>query len=211
MIQEVVEQIESTARDVMTSNLHTSMPAVIKAIDEEKGLVDLKPSGSYYINGLEMEYPLIPSVPLVLDIGENVAAVSPIKVGDNVMMVCAEQSISKWLTETDKDQMDERFELQNAMAVPGLQKKASELQKEANADEAYIVVNGEHQKVKIYKDKIEITSADVKILVQNGEITITGTNNISMSGNVSIEGNLDVGGNITCGGDFPCRSTQEGE
>lgn len=206
MIQEVVEQIESTARDVMTSNLHTSMPATIEAIDEEKGLVDLKPSGSYYVNGLEMEYPLIPSVPLVLNVGASCSAVSPIKVGDNVMMVCAEQSISKWLTETDKDQMDERFELQNAMAVPGLQKKASEMQKEANADDAYIIANGDGQKVKVFKDHIEITSQNSKISLQNEEIIITGTNTTSIAGNLSITGNLDVSGNITCGGDFPCRA-----
>lgn len=206
MIQEVVEQIESTARDVMASNLHTSMPATIEAIDEEKGLVDLKPSGSYYVNGLEMEYPLIPAVPLVLNVGESCAAVSPIKVGDNVMMVCAEQSISKWLTETDKDQMDERFELQNAMAVPGLQKKASEMQKEANADDAYIISNGEGQKVKIYKDKITITSGDCVISVIGGEITIAGSSHTSLDGNLSIKGNLDVSGNISCGGGFPCRA-----
>lgn len=206
MIQEVVEQIESTARDVMTSNLHTSMPAQIVAIDEEKGLVDLKPSGSYYVNGLEMEYPLIPAVPLVLNVGESCAAVSPIKVGDNVMMVCAEQSISSWLTETDRDQMDERFELQNAMAVPGLQKKASEIQKEANEDNAFIIANGAEQKVKVYEDHIEITSGECVISVQGGEISITGSTNTSIDGNVSIKGNLDVSGDISCGGDFPCHA-----
>lgn len=206
MIQEVVEQIESTARDVMTSNLHTSMPAIIEKIDLEKGLVDLKPSGSYYVNGLEMEYPLIPSVPMVLNIGEKCAAVSPIRVGDNVMMVCAEQSISSWLTETDRDQMDERFELQNAMAVPGLQKKASEIQKEANEDNAYIIANGDGQRVKVYEDRIEITSGECAISVRGGEIIITGASSTSIDGNVSIKGNLDVSGDISCGGDFPCHA-----
>lgn len=206
MIQQVVEQIESTAKDVMT-NMHTSMPATIVAIDNDKGLVDLKPSGSFYVNGVEMEYPLIPSVPLVLNVGSKCAAVSPIEVGDSVMMVCAEQSISKWLTNTDKDQMDERFELQNAMAVPGLQKQASEMQKEANADGAYIISNGEGQKVKLYEDRIEISSDGCRISVKGGSVSIEGSSSTSIDGNLVIEGNLAVSGNITCDGSIHDKSS----
>ena len=187
MIQELVEQIENTIKDVMNSSLHTSMPAKIVSIDEKKGLVDLQPLGSYYVNGVELEYPIVPAVPLVLNAGNECACVSPIKNGDTVMMTCAEQSVSSWLTDTSNDQMDERFELQNAMAVPGLQKGAVEAQMEANEDDA-IVVKNSNAKVKIWKDKIEVTSG-CKIVIEEDSVTI--------------HGNLHVNGDITCTGSFP--------
>ena len=187
MIQELVEQIENTIKDVMNSGLHTSMPAKIVSIDEKKGLVDLQPLGSYYVNGVELEYPIVPAVPLVLNAGKECACVSPIKKGDTVMMTCAEQSVSSWLTDTSNDQMDERFELQNAMAVPGLQKGAVEAQREANKDDA-IVVKNSNAKVKIWKDKIEVTSG-CKIVIEEDSVTI--------------RGNLHVNGDITCTGSFP--------
>lgn len=187
MIQELVEQIENTIKDVMNSSLHTSMPAKIVNIDEKKGLVDLQPLGSYYVNGVELEYPIVPAVPLVLNAGKEYACVSPIKKGDTVMMTCAEQSMSSWLTDTSNDQMDERFELQNAMAVPGLQKGTVEAQAEANEDDA-IVVKNSNAKVKIWKDKIEVTSG-CKIVIEEDSVTI--------------HGNLHVNGDITCTGSFP--------
>ncbi len=210
MMQEVVEQIENTVRDVMNSNLHTNMPAEVVALNLEEGTVDLKPVGSYYVNGMEMEYPVIPSVPLVLNASGagQMSFVSPIKEGDTVMMACAEQSLSTWRTGTSKEQMDERFELQNAMAIPGLQKEAVEAQIEANEEEAYILTNGE-TKCLVGADRIKIQCSGAVISIEGGEISVEGSLNVSgdlgISGNLSMNGNLDVGGNITCGGDFPCK------
>lgn len=197
MIQQIVEQIENTARDVMNSSLHTAMPAEIVAINEETGLVDLKPTGSYYVNGMEMEYPIVPGVPLVASATENTSVVSPVRIGDSVMMVCAEQSVSSWLTGTTEDQMDERFELQNAMAIPGLQKNAMEDQKEANADDAVIIRSGE-AKIKIASDRITI-NCGCTVTVENGSMTI--------SGDLDVTGNLHVSGDISCGGSYPGRQT----
>lgn len=207
MIQEVVEQLENTTRDIMTSNLHTSMPATIEAIHEDTGLVDLKPCGSYYVNGVEMEYPLIPSVPLVINAGANGGIVTPIKVGDSVMMSCAEQSISSWLTETMKDQMDERFELQNAMAVPGLQKQALEKQVQANAEDAVFLYYGESA-IKVSAEGVEISQGEATIILSGGSVTISG-GTCTINGDANVNGNLNVSGNITCGGDFPCKGGSE--
>ncbi len=202
MIQEVVEQIENTVRDVMNSNLHTNMPAEIVGMDLEKGLVDVKPVGSYYMNGLEMEYPVISSVPLVLNAssGGKMAFVSPIKEGDTVMMACAEQSLSTWLTGTSKHQMDERYELQNAMAIPGLQKEAVKAQEEANKEEAYILTNGK-TKCKIKADGIKIECSGVTITIEDGTVKISGVDPMEINGNVTINGDLNVSG------DYPGRSS----
>ena len=195
MMQEVVEQIENTVRDVMNSNLHTNMPAEVVALNLEEGTVDLKPVGSYYVNGMEMEYPVVPSVPLVLNASGagRMSFVSPIKEGDTVMMACAEQSLSTWRTGTSKEQMDERFELQNAMAIPGLQKEAVEAQIEANEEEAYILTNGE-TKCKIKKNSVEIQCSGVTITIESGAVTVSGAETTQFNGNVSISGDLSVSG-----------------
>ena len=73
------------------------------------------------------------------------------------------------------------------MAVPGLQKGAVEAQMEANEDDA-IVVKNSNAKVKIWKDKIEVTSG-CKIVIEEDSVTI--------------HGNLHVNGDITCTGSFP--------
>lgn len=195
MIQDIAEAIDNKVKDVMNSNLHTNMPAEIVGMDLENGLVDLKPVGSYYVNGMEIEYPVIPSVPLVLNAsgGREMAFVSPVKEGDTVMMACAEQSLSTWLTGTSKEQMDERFELQNAMAIPGLQKEAVEAQLEANEEEAYILTNGS-TKCKIKKDSVEIQCSGVTITIEGGSVSISGAETTQFNGNVSISGDLSVSG-----------------
>ena len=206
MIQEVVEQIENTVRDVMNSNLHTNMPAEIVGMDLGKGLVDLKPVGSYYMNGLEMEYPVISSVPLVLNASGEASFVSPIHVGDTVLMACAEQSLSTWLTGTSKHQMDERYELQNAMAIPGLQKEAVQAQEEANAEEAYILTNGS-TKCKIKADGVQIECSGVTINVTDGAVSISGAEKVSIGSNAAINGNLSINGDLSVSGNYPGRSS----
>ena len=195
MIQDIAEAIDNKVKDVMNSNLHTNMPAEVVALNLEEGTVDLKPVGSYYVNGMEMEYPVIPSVPLVLNASGagQMSFVSPIKEGDTVMMACAEQSLSTWRTGTSKEQMDERFELQNAMAIPGLQKEAVEAQIEANEEEAYILTNGE-TKCKIKENSVEIQCSGVTITIEGGAVTVSGAETTQFNGNVSISGDLSVSG-----------------
>lgn len=195
MIQDIAEAIDNKVKDVMNSNLHTNMPAEVVALNLEEGTVDLKPVGSYYVNGMEMEYPVVPSVPLVLNASGagQMSFVSPIKEGDTVMMACAEQSLSTWRTGTSKEQMDERFELQNAMAIPGLQKEAVEAQIEANEEEAYILTNGE-TKCKIKKNSVEIQCSGVTITIESGAVTVSGAETTQFNGNVSISGDLSVSG-----------------
>ena len=198
MVQEVVEQIENTIKDVMASNLHTAFPAKITALDLESGKVNVLPIGSYYNNGQELEYPEIPSIPLILNANpeREFACVQPVKEGDTVLVVCSEQSLSAFLTDTAADQMDERYELQNGIAIPGLQKEGIEAQLEANEEDAWILQYGE-TKIKVTAEGIEITGG----LSLEGDVTVTG--DVTMTGTTTVSGNLHVSGNITCGGTYP--------
>lgn len=117
MTQEVVEQIENTVRDVMNNSLHTAMPGKILQYHDDSGLVDVQPVGSFYCGNVEMEYPVVPGVPLCMMSNlSGIAACIPIKAGDIVLLVFAEQSLSALLTGTSEAQSNERFELTNGIA-----------------------------------------------------------------------------------------------
>lgn len=192
MIQEVVEEMENMVKDVLTNSVHTAMPGKILSYDS--GMVTVQPIGSFYCGKVEMDYPVIPSIPLCIMASPiGIASCIPVKAGDTCLLVCAEQSLSALLSGASDTQSNERFELTNCIAIPGLMRTEIEAQQEANEKEALVMTNGE-TKIIISKDKIEITG-DSEI---TGDIKITGPT--TLSGKVSIEGNLSVDGNITATG-----------
>lgn len=202
MIQEVVEEMENMVKDVLNNSVHTAMPGKILSYNEESGMVDVQPIGSFYCGKVEMDYPVIPSIPLCITANNlGIASCIPIKSGDTCLLVCAEQSLSALLTETSEAQLNERFELTNCIAIPGLMKAPIEAQQEANEREALVMTNGD-MKILITKEKIEI-AGDSKIegnIDIAGDVTITGET--SLEGKVSIKGNLYVDGKIDATGNI---------
>lgn len=170
MIQEVVEQVEHTVRDLIGSNIHTAMPGQILSYDAELGQCEVQPVGSYYCSGFEMEYPVISGVPVVMPCSaEGVGFCFPIREGDSCLLVFSEQSMSAWMTETSEAQSDERFELQNCIAIPGLARVSAPAQMVANEENCAVVAAGETM-LKVSPEGVEI-SGDTRI---KGDVRITG-------------------------------------
>ena len=202
MTQEVVEQIENTVRDVMNNSLHTAMPGKILQYHDDSGLVDVQPVGSFYCGNVEMEYPVVPGVPLCMMSNlSGIAACIPIKAGDIVLLVFAEQSLSALLTGTSEAQSNERFELTNGIAIPFVLPVASEIQNEANEKNAVIVSNGA-SKISVTEECIEVSG---KCKLSDG-LEVSG--DIKMSGRISISGNLSVDGSITATGNITGANTE---
>lgn len=171
VIQEVVEQMERSIRDVINSNVHTAMPGVILSFDPASAMCDVQPVGSYYCSGFEMEYPVISGVPLVITSNsEGVGFCFPVKEGDSCLLVFAEQSMSAWMTETSEAQSDERFELQNCMAIPCLIKAPIEAQIIANEEDCAVMAAG-NTMIKVSEDGVEITAETLKVI---GDIIVEG-------------------------------------
>ncbi len=210
MNNEVVEQIERLIKDVMNNSLHTSMPGKIVSLDEESGLMSVQPTGSFYCGKIEMDYPIVPGIPMCITANSTgIAACSPIKAGDDVLLVCAEQSLSAFITETSEAQSNEKFELTNCIAIPGIQRSMPDAQREANEKDAIVVTNGEDVKVLITKDKIEVvTGADIKILISKESVNVTNGNidfsvskeGISLRGDTKLEGNFEIKGDVSIEG-----------
>lgn len=188
MIQELVDEIERTVKDVISSNVHTSMPAKIVSYDSATGRATVKPVGSYYYNGEEIEYPEISGVPICA----GQLSAGPIKPGDSVMYVCSEQSMAGWSSDTKQDQTDERYELQNGMAVLGLQRGSSDIQNEANNDDAYVIAVG--------SNKIKITAETIMIEAGQNRIVMNSSGGIEISGDIKVNGMINASGDISSSG-----------
>lgn len=171
MFQGIAQAVEDKIRGTL-EGVHTAMPAVVSAIYPEAGKIDALPVGSFYCSGIEMAYPVIPGIPVVTcTSSEGVGFCFPIKEGDTVLLVFAEQSISAWMTETSEAQSDERFELFNAIAIPGLSRVFPEAQAMANEEGCAIMTAGESM-VKAGPDGVSIKAASVKI--ESEEVNVTG-------------------------------------
>lgn len=205
MNQEVVESIENLVKDVL-QGVHTAMPAEILEYSPETGLASVQPVGSFYCGRVEMDYPVVPEVPVCITAcAPGIAACVPIKAGDACLLVCTEQSLSAFLSGTSEAQSNERFELTNGIVIPGLVKAPVDAQTEANEKEALVLANGEN-KVVVTKEKIEMfgdirMEGNIQIegnIEAMGDVWIEGET--ALNGKTSITGNLFVDGNIMATG-----------
>ena len=196
MIPKLMTTLERKMHDVV-NGIHTSIPAEILEIDEEKMLLTLQPLASYYVGNVEMDYPVVPGVPLCItaNVEREFAACAPIKVGDIVLMLCTEQSISAWLTGTSDAQLNEKFELQNTIAIGWPQKTPIEAQRKANEEDAFVVVNKETEIV-VKDESIEVKTKQLKVeaeetieVIAAEHIDVT-TEEMTIHGNVFIDGYL---------------------
>ena len=98
----------------------------------------------------------------------------------------------------------------------GSEGSTMEFKSEANNIPISISTNGDGSSIEIQtaKDNISIDASNGNITINGksnvsvsstGVVTITSPN-IILSGNVSINGNLNVSGNLGVGGSFPCRA-----
>ena len=198
MIQEVVQQVEDTVKDVLGS-VHTAMPGKVVAVYPETGMIDAQPVGSYHCSGIEMEYPVIPGIPLCISAyvseEKEIAACFPVHEDDTVLLIFTEQSLSALLTETDEGQSDERFELQNAIAIPGLAKMPVMAQQKANEEDCYLIVNGEDVSIRLSEEEIEIKAPRIIMEAEEG-ITLS-AESVQVTGEMQVSASLSVGGNVS--------------
>lgn len=195
MNNEVVEQVEMLVKDVINNSIHTAMPGKVVSVNDVSGLMSVQPIGSFYCGKKEMDYPVVSGVPICVTANSKGASIcSPIKAGDSVLLICAEQSLSAFISDTTDGQSNEKFELTNCIAIPGIQRSMPDSQKEANNKDAVVVANG-NIKILIMKDGIEVTDGGgMEIHISNGKVSIEGK--VVIKGDLKVEGSIDAVGNI---------------
>lgn len=176
MLQEVVQEVENTAKQIM-NEIHTAFPGTISSYSPGSNTATVKPSVSFTTpKGKSMNYPAITNVPVVVphSTGTGIGIAFPIKAGDSCLIVCAEQSLDSWQSDKEDD-TDMKFDISNAICIPGLSNSSVDLQQEANDKNAVVIGCG-----------------DKKICVSESGIAI--------SGDVTVDGNITCTGTITSGG-----------
>lgn len=188
MIQEVVQEIENTVRDGL-KGIHTAMPGEITSFDPGSGRATVKPNGQYTSSsGKRMAYPQISDVPVVFPVCQSAGAgiAFPVKAGDSCIIIVSEVELDEWRSGGESEG-SLRFDLTNAMAVPGLLVGGSEMIRKACAQDA-VVIAGKTAEVLISEDEITATVGDTELKLTEEETAIRG--NLKVDGDISYTGAL---------------------
>ena len=166
MLQDFVQQIHNTIHEVM-NEIHTAMPG--KIISYSNGMVSVRPSLRFKTpKGDYMQYPVISSVPVVVTHGGNASIAVPIKPGDDCLIVVSEQSLEEWLSGAEDD-TQLKYDLTNAICIPGLCKTQFDVQEEANRTGGVVIGCG-NNRIYVSNESIAVRG-DLKV---EGNLTCTG-------------------------------------
>jgi len=147
MVEERPEELLEIVEDQATSDLRTSIPAVVRQYDHDEQraavqpVVDarfLKPDGD---EDLEFKRPpVIPNCPVAFQSSTAAQVTFPLKTGDTVLVVFAERSIDEWMqtgAEAVQPTDNRRHNISDAMVFPSLRSFANAVS--ATDTSAYVV------------------------------------------------------------------------
>lgn len=171
MLQEFVQQVTDTAKGIM-EGMHTAIPGVVVEFDTETCTVTVQPKMKFRKpDGSTIDYPNISGVPVVIpqSAGQKATIAYPIKEGDSGLIIAAEQSLDYWMYEQETS-TNLRFDLTNAMFIPGLFNKKNPVLVEATNSNAVIIdVSGTRATV-----KAGLVQVDAAAIQLNGNVTVKG-------------------------------------
>lgn len=175
MMQEFAQQVEDTAKAVM-GEMHTAIPGTIVSYDCNNGTAVVKPSGKYTtFEGERLEYPQIPEVPVVFPFSQasNTGVIFPVRSGDGCLIVVSEVELDEWRSGAESSGAL-KFDLTNAVCIPGLMKTGNSLAAQAVNQNAVIIYSG-----------------SVSMTISEAGIAIGG--DLKVSGNISSTGDIKAG------------------
>lgn len=171
MMQEFVQQIINTVNQEI-NGIHTAFPGKILSYDPASGLASVLPVMQYHKpDGTVIPYPQISGVPVVFpqSCGQEVTIAYPVKAGDGCLLILAEQSLDYWMYGQDTG-TDLRFDLTNAICIPGLFVQPNSVLKEA-CDTNAVILDAKGTRIAVRKDAVVI---DSKMVIVTGDMEIQG-------------------------------------
>ena len=186
MIQDLVSEIENTARELI-NNIHTAIPGEIQEFDARHSLARVKPIGKVVtFSGEKLDYPLLTEVPVVFPFSEsaNIGITFPVRKGDSCLVVISESELDEWRNKAISE-MPLKFDLSSAICIPGLMKK---LNSERAIKEKAVVINSKSSEIIVSPNAVSITAGGGQIRVQDSGITIKG--NLKVDGNIKAIGTI---------------------
>ena len=200
MIQEFAHQIEETIREA-TYDIHTAIPGTISSFDPVSGMATVKPEGTMAMkNGKKLKYPSIVKVPVILPQGKEATIAYPIKQGDGCIIIVCENDLKPWMSHGQETASDMKFDLSNAVCIPGLYSEGNEAVQKA-IDEDAIVIKNKDMEMTVKKDELQIEYGNNRICLDKGNVNLQcGQCSITLNDStVKIKGDLLVSGVIEGG------------
>lgn len=188
MLQEFTHEVERTARAVV-NEIHTALPGKIISVDEGRGTASIQPCGKYVTSdGKSLAYPVITEVPLVFPFCQQSGAgmIFPVCKGDSCVVVVSEVELDEWRSGAESEG-SLRFDLSNAIAIPGLFTVGEKILSEAMQKNA-VIISDANAKVVVARDNINVGIGDTHMTVSERCITVRG--DLNVEGNISYTGNL---------------------
>jgi len=171
MNSELIQSIKDTANDAM-NQVHTAFPGVIESYDPGKGQATVKPTMRMKTKGGNYkDYPKISGVPVVFQQHsvQTATIAFPVKPGDGCLIVVSEQSLDQWMYGQETG-TDLKFNLTNAVCIPGLFNPANTVVAEAIEQDAIIIdIDGTRMMLK----RGGLIQADCKSFVINASSDFT--------------------------------------
>lgn len=198
MMQEFVQQIENVVREA-TYDIHTALPGTIEAFDPASGMAVVKPQGTMNMkNGKKLSYPAIVKVPVMFPRGQNTVIAYPVNPGDGCMIIVSENDMKPWMSHGKETDSDMKFDLTNAVCIPGLYGEGNETMQKAQEENAIILIN-EDMELMLKKDGLSAEYRGSRITMEETAVNLAcGGCSISLNDSgIRIKGNLDVDGVVS--------------
>ena len=202
MIQEFVHQMENTVREA-TYDMHTALPGTIAEFDPSTGMATVKPEGSVAMkNGKRLKYPSIVKFPVVFPQagGQDAVIAYPVMPGDGCLVIICENDLKPWMSHGKETESDMKFDLTNAVCIPGLYCEGNVAIQKAVAEKA-IVIKNKDMEMMLKEDKMQIEYGQNYMLMEDNKISLAcGKKSLMVTGSrIEIEGDLFVNGSIEGG------------
>jgi hypothetical protein len=147
----------------LAANLHTALPGRIESYEYDKQRANVQPLiKRQYRDGVVLSTPVIVNVPVIFPRSGGASLTFPVEQGDTVLLIFSERALENWLSlggETVPGD-SRKFDLSDAMAIPGLFPFSDSSLAENNTDVLLKFGNG----------RVQITGNDARLEYGEGKI-----------------------------------------
>ena len=186
MRQELTQEIENTVRAIV-NEVHTALPGEIVSFDASKGTATVKPIGKFMVSSKKtLNYPTISEVPVVFPYCQQtgVGIAFPLLKGDSCLVIVSEVELDEWRSGAESEG-SLRFDLTNAIVIPGLMNGGGDLITKA-ANKNAVVIGTTGAEICVSDESVDIAIDEVTFSVSESGITIGG--DLLVKGNISYTG-----------------------
>jgi hypothetical protein len=190
-----LEYVIEEAIKAKIADLHTCFPAKVVAVNVSEGWCNVQPTiKKKYSDGTIPNPPVINRVPIASYRAGNAFISLPLKVGDYVMVVCAERSIDIWKSKGGVlSPLDYRkHHLSDAIAYPGVY-PFTDPPTGASADD--IVIKNETSKITVKPSEIHLWGSGDAVALAS--LVLARLNQIKSAFDSHTHGGVSSGGSST--------------